>query len=663
MQSILIKKLIIKNFKGIKALEVDFGNVTNILGGNATGKTTIFDSFCWLLFGKDSKDRKDFEIKTLDTDGQAIHGLEHSVTGILEVNGEEIELQRILMEKWTKKKGLADKVFSGHETTYYINQVPAKQKEYNEKVDYILPDTTFKLISNPLYFNSIEWKKQREILLEIIGYIEQSNVINYKKELKPLEQLLSNNTPLEDFRKKVKAQISKYNKDKESIPFRIDECNNSIVEDDFKILESRRTTIQGGINALAKQIAAGDNSSERMKLEKELGDLKLEYSTKYTKAKESVNEPLDELNIKISGKKYEISDLEHKIQILNRDKADVEEAIKNADSAIIKHKEKQQSLREEWRREFSTIFEFDEDEKFCPTCHREYESEQIKDIKDNAERYFDEIKTKKLNSINKQGKELGKKIKELEALIEENNVEIANYTEKLDEYGFKITQLKTELEQLEIQKQSLNTDKTITFEGEQELIQAINELKSRIEEFKLTDTTELTNRKLNLEKELENINKRLGQIEINETLRNRIQELQEEERNIANEIAKLEGYDFLCEEFIRTKVELLEERINSKFKTVRFKLFEQQINGGLNECCEALIDGVPFSNANTASQINAGIEIINTLSEFYGVTAPIFIDNRESVNEIVPTESQLINLIVSKDKKLKIESEKEQEVA
>lgn len=267
-----------------------------------------------MLFGKDSKDRKDFEIKTLDSNGQAIHGLEHSVTGILEVNGEEIELQRILMEKWTKKKGLADKVFSGHETTYYINQVPAKQKEYNEKVDYILPDTTFKLISNPLYFNSIEWKKQREILLEIIGDIEQSNVINYKKELKPLEQLLSNNTPLEDFRKKVKAKISKYNKDKESIPFRIDECNNSIVEDDFKILESRRTTIQGGINALAKQIAAGDNSSERMKLEKELGDLKLEYSTKYTKAKESVNEPLDELNIKISDKKYEISDLEHKIQ-------------------------------------------------------------------------------------------------------------------------------------------------------------------------------------------------------------------------------------------------------------------------------------------------------------------------------------------------------------
>lgn len=657
MQSILIKKLILKNFKGIKELEVDFGNITNILGGNATGKTTIFDSFCWLLFGKDSKDRKDFEIKTLESDGQAIHGLEHSVIGVLDVNGEEIELQRVFTEKWTKKKGLADKVFSGHETTYYINQVPAKQKEYNEKVSNILADNTFKLISNPLYFNSIEWKKQREILLEIIGDIEQNNVINYKKELKPLEQLLSDNTPLEDFRKKVKAQISKYNKDKESIPFRIDECNNSIVEEDFKILESRKTIIQGGIDSLSKEIAAGDNSSEKMKLEKELADLKLEYNTKLAEAKENLNKPLDELNIKITDKKYEISNLDYKIQILNRDKFDAEEAIKTANAIIKKHKDKQQSLREQWQQEHNTIFEFNEDEKVCPTCHREYEFDQIEEIKVNAQGYFEEIKAKKLNSINKEGKELGEKIKELEASVKDNNENIVNYTNKLDEYNLKMHQLRTELEQLETQRQSLNTNNTITFKGEQELIKAISDIKNEMTNFKLTDNTELSTRKLNLEKELENINKKLGAKDTNETLRKRIQELQEEERYLANEIAKLEGYDFLCEEFIRTKVELLEERINSKFKTVRFKLFKQQINGGIDECCEALIDGVPFSNANTASQINAGIEIINTLSEFYEVTSPIFIDNRESINEIVATDSQVINLIVSKDKKLRVESE------
>jgi len=658
MKNILIKEVTLKNFKGIKDLVVDFETITNILGENATGKTTIFDSFCWLLFGKDSKDRKDFEIKTLGPDGEALHGLEHSVIGVLDVNGEEITLQRIFTEKWTKKKGLADKVFSGHETTYYINQVPAKQKEYNEKVTNILADNAFKLLSNPLYFNSIEWKKQREILLEIIGDIDQDNVINYKKELKPLEQLLSDNTPIEDYRKKVKAQISKYSKDKESIPFRIDECNNSIVEENFKILEARKVTIQGGIDMLSKQIAAGDNGSEKMKLEKQLSDLRLEYSSKSSQAKENANKPFNELNIKISDKKYEISNLEHKVEILNRDKFEAEDAIKISNELITTNKEKQQGLREEWNQEYNILFEFDENEKLCPTCHREYEVEQLEEIRANAQGYFDEIKSKKINSINKQGKELGEKIKQLETSIKGNSENLIDYEEKLSEYNSKMELLKSELEQLENDKQRLNINNTITFTGEQELTNSINEIKDKIANFKFTDNTELAYRKLNLEKELENINKTLGQKDTNETLRKRIQELQEEERNLANEIAKLEGYDFLCEEFIRTKVELLEERINSKFKAVRFKLFDQQINGGLNECCEALIDGVPFSNANTASQINAGIEIINTLSEFYEVNAPIFIDNRESINQIVSTDSQIINLIVSKDKKLKVENEK-----
>ncbi|BCZ46968.1 AAA family ATPase [Clostridium gelidum] len=663
MKNILIKKLILKNFKGIKELVIDFEKITNILGENATGKTTVFDSFCWLLFGKDSKDRKDFEIKTLGPDGEALHGLEHSVIGILDVNGEEITLQRIFTEKWTKKKGLADKVFSGHETTYYINQVPAKQKEYNEKVTNILADNTFKLLSNPLYFNSIEWKKQREILLEIIGDIDQDNVINYKKELKPLEQLLSNNTPIEDFRKKVKDQISKYSKDKESIPFRIDECNNSIVEEDFKILEDRKVIIQNGINALSKQIAAGDNSSENMKLEKELSDLKLKYNSKLVEAKENSNKPLDEFNIQISDKKYEINDLEHQIQILNRDKFDTEEAIKAAYGIRTNYIEKQKSLRDIWHKENNVIFEFDENEKFCPTCHREYEIEQLEEIRTNAQGYFEESKNNKRNSINKQGKELGEKINQLETSIKENSENLIGYEEKLSEYNSKMELLKSELEQLEKDKQSLNINNTITFTGEQELTNSINEIKGKIANFKLTDNTELANRKLNLERELENISKQLGKKDNNETLRKRIQDLQEEERTLANEIAKLEGYDFLCEEFIRTKVGLLEERINSKFKTVRFKLFKQQINGGIDECCEALIDGVPFSNANTASQINAGIEIINTLSEFYEVNAPIFIDNRESINQIVPTDSQIINLIVSKDKELKVECKEKQEVA
>ena len=85
---------------------------------------------------------------------------------------------------------------------------------------------------------------------------------------------------------------------------------------------------------------------------------------------------------------------------------------------------------------------------------------------------------------------------------------------------------------------------------------------------------------------------------------------------------------YLTDEFTKTKVNLLESSINSKFKMARFKMFEVQINGGIKECCETVYEGVPYSDLNNAARINIGLDIINTLSEHYNFSAPIFVDNR-----------------------------------
>jgi len=70
-----------------------------------------------------------------------------------------------------------------------------------------------------------------------------------------------------------------------------------------------------------------------------------------------------------------------------------------------------------------------------------------------------------------------------------------------------------------------------------------------------------------------------------------------------------------------------------------------------------MVDGVPYrSDLNTAAKINAGLDIINTMQGFYGVTAPIFIDNAEGINSILETPAQTILLRVTRDKKLKVTS-------
>lgn len=47
-----IERMVIQNFKGVRELSIDFGDVTRISGMNGTGKTTIPDAFSWVLWNK-----------------------------------------------------------------------------------------------------------------------------------------------------------------------------------------------------------------------------------------------------------------------------------------------------------------------------------------------------------------------------------------------------------------------------------------------------------------------------------------------------------------------------------------------------------------------------------------------------------------------------------
>jgi len=140
-----------------------------------------------------------------------------------------------------------------------------------------------------------------------------------------------------------------------------------------------------------------------------------------------------------------------------------------------------------------------------------------------------------------------------------------------------------------------------------------------------------------------------------ESCRIRISELEAQEKELAAEFERLEAEIFLIEKFIIKKVEMLEGQINSRFKLARFKLFETQINEGIKECCDVLYNGVPYNHGlNSGARINVGLDIIQTLSEYYGFQAPVFVDNRESINNLFPISSQVISLVVSNDKALSI---------
>ena len=189
------------------------------------------------------------------------------------------------------------------------------------------------------------------------------------------------------------------------------------------------------------------------------------------------------------------------------------------------------------------------------------------------------------------------------------------------------------------------------------LNQLVQKLNSQIKPIEKIDDLELKEKKRQIQTEIDSLKSQLNNKILIESADKRISELKNLEKSLSQEIAKFEKEQFVIERFRKVKTESLEKSVNQLFSFVKFKLFEQQVNGAEVPTCKALINGVPFSTANLASQINAGIDIINTLCNVHKVTAPIFIDNRESVSELIETPSQVINLIVSPgDKKLRLEN-------
>ncbi len=646
---IILKSLKLHNFKGIKDFEVEFGHVTDIKGKNGLGKSTIFDAFNWLLFDKDSQGRKNFEIKTLDETGEPLHKLEHTVEGNLIIDGIQLSLAKTFKEKWTKKRGQATQEFSGHETTYSINGVPVKKKDYEEKIKEIMDEGLFKLVTNPMYFPNLNWKEQRTIVQEIIGTIDDERVINYNSKLAPLKGAYTDS--ISEYNARTKASIKKINDEIKLIPARIDECNNNIVDVDFTELEARKKEVEKKINDIDERIEDSSKGNDVLLEHKQnLFNLKQEYQEKLNHARAVASNGKDKLINKLHGKKNELRELDSKIQSSSYEINKEESTIKALETNVNIVERTIKNLRDEWKEVNSRSFELNPNDTVCKYCGQELPAHEIEQLQET----FNLNKSKELERI-QQKAESGKREEETsKEKIDKLNSEILELKEKYEESYKKYKSLEEEVRKIQTEIDNFIVPTDINFDGKVQLEREIELVEEDIKNFKTVDNTELKAEKQVLKAELAQINSKLAAKENNERLKERIKELDAEEVELAQKVAKLEGQLFLCEEFTRTQVELSEGMINKKFKNIKFKLFKELINGGLEETCEIVKDGVTYSNLNTAAQINAGIEIINVLSEHYGTKAVIFIDNAESVNKIADTDSQLVKLIVSEDEKLTI---------
>ena len=642
------------NWRGAKDVTTNFNaDVTTIMGANGLGKSRHFDAFIWLLFGKDSKDRKDFEIKSNDAEGNPLQKCECSVTGVLSVDGETITLKRAFVEDWVKPKGQTEQVFKGNHTECWYNETPVRVGDYQARIREIIDETVFKMITNPAFFIGMPWKNQREQLFLLAGTITDAEIASNNPDFAALLDRISGKS-LADFKTELAARKKRLRIELDNIQPRIDQTQRMMPESaDWAALEAeieRCNIREREINALLSDRAAANRAfyeAEQAK-QAEISKLKMQRQEEIRKAEQAAKDAAFTAN---ADRREKIASRSSKARLLELTKGEIsgnKNEIARLESEIARIKALQDALREEWMTENARAF--DESATVCPYCGQPLPADRVEESK----KHFFAAKDAKLDEITAKGQKMGKEIEELEKVL----AKVKKATGEIELQEKEITQFIQGIDEWVAQN-----PETTPSPVDESTIPAIADIDKKIADIQATLSTDNTNDGANdaLATELNEVQTKRSQAQLQLSARDQIKKGNEEiarleasGKDLAQQIADAEKEEYTITQFTKAKIDECERRINGMFKMVKFRLFDHTVDGNEFEVCVPLIDGVPYQAANTAKQVNAGLDIINALCKFNGVCAPIFIDNRESVNTLIETESQIINLVVSKDKELVI---------
>lgn len=673
----ILKSLHIENFKGIKSLDVNFSEKTKIKGQNAAGKTTIFDAFTWLLFNKNSAGEEKFNVRPLDKDGNRVDNVEIKVVAVLDVDGKEVELSKVQKQNWVKKRGTDTVTLQGNVNSFEIDGYPKSESDFKAYVSGLAQsEDMFKMLTNPQYFSSLKWKEQRDILMKLIADFSDVELAKTDAKYAPLLDELEKAPSTDDIRSKFSKALTEWKKKRAEIPVRIDEAEKSKVDIDVAERELARADLTRKIAEIDGKIAnsgsaIGDLRSREMQLQFDMSGITQTMSGELSAKRRKLDDDIFDADEKID-------DLHQKIQSAENQIMDNEKAISDADAerknlGVKYNAEKAKAFNEAPYQFDESKWVFDDSTTVCSLCGQKLPDDKIEQIKADFEtrkakakadaeeklktdRFkFDTDKKVELNRLITLGTEKKNLITELTEKNAELQQSIESLKKQEQETLAQKEELSKQLSQLPEEADYSQNEEYAKLKAEHdEVLAKIEKLESEGAD---SVVDELKAEKSDLQARLDEVNAIVAKASMNVEIDERIAELQAEQKEIGQKVADQEQMLYLLEEFIRFKLDKISDSINSHFKTVNFKLFEMQLNGGMKDCCECTVNGVDYSDLNSGHRIVAGLDIIRSLSEMYGVSCPIFVDNAESLNEFnVPDmDAQLILLTVSEDKQLKVE--------
>ena len=642
-----IKSLRLENFQGIAHAELYFdGFSASIYGDNATGKTTVFNAVTWLLFDKASTGAKNFTPKTKGPSGD-LHNLDHSAeAAFIMPSGEIATFKKVYHEVWTKKRGSSTEEFDGHTVDFYIDGVPVKEKQYTGTLqNYCGGIERMKILTMPDYFAEVmPWDERRKILVELCGDVTDADVIRSNEDLMEIDSFLrkpgtgNQFYSVEEYKKIAAARKTEINKQLQTLPGRIDEAQRAIpdgtvsVEQVEAAISSKTATRESLLAQRASLLTGGTAVSEARKktaeAETALANAKSDYAAQTSEANARTVDEIGKLTMQMGKARVKAAEERSRAKEL------YDNASRISTQRTALHKEYAEVMAQTW----------DEAQETCPTCGQRLPMERVDAMKAD----FNKRRSDRLMAINEKGKaECSKTMidntvaqaKAAEQAASMADTEAALIQPRLDALRSKLSQVPA----------FETTPEYFTLSGQITICRAAER---EATQNGAADTSAIDDQLRTLDMELQDLQRKKAQHEQAATQKQRIVELEADEKRLGAEYEELDRGVWLCDEFTKAKVKMMTSRIDGKFRNVRFRLFQEQLNGGVKDDCEVLISGdggrmVPYTFANNAARINAGLEIIGVLADHWDMEMPVFIDNAESVTHLARMWTQTIRLVVS----------------
>lgn len=665
-----IRKLELTNFKCFRHKEISFDqDVTTIRGRNGVGKTTIADAILWCLFGKNAAGQATFDLKTHDADGKPIPNLDHSVEMVLHIDTiledkdfeKDVTLKRTLKETWVKKRGSEEMVFKNNTTEYFVNGEAYTAKDYEKYISSLIPEETFRAITNPQYFPSLKWQVQREFLTKMVGEIEPEYIAGQDDDLVALVHLLDNsNDDIISYRKHLSYKIKGIKDKLDKIPVRLEEQNKALPEKlDWDKIQSEAAAAKVEHDRISDEIIriksgnGGDVLREQIRtdikvVQQNIDKIEDTERKAYSLRRQDHDNKIAEAQRKFNSLITTQKDLELQLQSFDTLKKRIQETLNQCERDAEK-------IREEWAHNLSRTIKFREEDSICPTCNQYLPKEQV------AEKY--RIAEENLNADKARIKqELTEKANKVKATRAEAEKELQGFDDTKAQAEKNLADVKEQINVAFSDKAKLEKEQILSYEQAlaeskeyQELLQQRDEFRKKLDSVGIDE--EATAKIADLEAKmvecadvLQQLNTQLATRTQHDKILALIDGINEEQKDLVKQLSELERKEDVARRYQDRQNAILESRINEHFSLVKWRMFRTVNNGGdpFDEpFCECYVDGVAYHDGlNQAARLNAGLDILNALCKHYNVSAPIVIDNSESSLKILETVGQQLRLEV-----------------